>query len=271
MGDGLIPIVLLFVIIPAFLLFGSYLCSLGGRDLQRMYTIARSESQLISDLANRTGPVEITGTAIPSEDQETVTGIFSGVECLVYTYSAQAPTGSGPPDAPRGEDGKFDVVDEGVEYTNFVVEDDTGRVLIDPAGASFTLTPEYFSNAPLSKTPEHLEEYMHQNRETRPPKIFLHPVISHIVKNHNRFVERRLDIGDTVYLTGYVRETAGWDHDDDICIGDGPEAVEFKIYDTPKRRTVWRYGVFGLGKVVVGVILISAMSLLLYDNLMALT
>lgn len=204
---------LIFLLIPIFFTFAVYLYYLGIRDLQKMYTIVTSSPQPISELTDQSGPVEVEGTAIPTDEHGTVSGLFTGVDCLAYTYSAQGPTGSGPPDAPHGDDGKFDVLDEGREYTKFCLEDSTGRVLVDLTGARFEFTPEHYYNAPLSDTPEPVKTYMQRNPETQPPELVIHPVISHVINNHSRFVEQRLDIGDTVYITGFTREPMGWDTD----------------------------------------------------------
>jgi len=212
--------------------------------------------------------MEVEGKAIKADKHETVTGLFTGTNCLAYEYSTQGPAGSGPSDAPRSDDGKFEVLDEGKEYTTFVVEDDTGRVLVDPSEARFAFLPEYYYNAPLSDTPKPVEIYMEQHPEAQPPELMIHPVISHIVNKHNRFVERRLDIGDTVYIKSSTREPAGWDTDDSLLVSDGTDNVDFVIYDRSKRRTAWRYGVFGSGKAIAGVIMAIGLLVLMYENVL---
>ncbi|WP_455449070.1 hypothetical protein [Natrinema thermotolerans] len=266
MAEIVVVLFLIIVFIPAFLVFAVYLCYLGARDLQTFWTIVTTTPQSIDEITAQRGPIEVEGTATPSDEHGTVTGLFTETDCLVYTYSAQGRPGSGPDDARRSDDGKFDVLDEGTEYTKFYVEDETGRVLVDPAGATFELTPESYYNAPLSDTPTPVEEYMQRHPETRPPDTLIHPVISHFLRNHNRFVERRLDIGDTVYITGYKRTDTGWGTDE-IIVDTGPNESEFVIYDRSKRWTAFEYGIYGLGKVIASLILAIMMLILLHENL----
>jgi len=233
-----------------------------------MYMTITSKPQPISELSTRSGPIEVEGTAVIAEKREPVPGLFTGTKCLAYEYSTQAPKGSGPSDASFSDDGKFEVLDKGRENTTFVVEDDTGRVLVDPTEARFEFLPEYYYNAPLSDTPKPVEKYMQQHPESQPPELVIHPMISHIMNNHNRFVERRLDIGDTVYVKGSTLEPAGWDSDESILVRDGADNVEFVVYDRSKRRTAWRYGIFGSGKVIAGIIGASIMSFILYENVL---
>ncbi|WP_195893023.1 GIDE domain-containing protein [Halopiger djelfimassiliensis] len=263
MSKLVLPLFLVFV--PAFLAFAAYLCYLGGRDLRKSRTIVTADPRSIGEVSARSGPIEVEGTAVPADEHGTVTGPFTETDCLAYTYSAQGKRGSGPDDAPRSDDGTYDVLDEGKASTRFYVEDETGRVLVDPAGATFEFTPETHYNAPLSDTPEPVEEYMQRNPETRPPDTLLHPVVSTILRNHNRFVERRLDIGDTVYITGYKRPATEGDSAE-IVVGNGPNESEFVISDRSKRWTAGEYGIYGLGKAIAGVVLVIMMLLLLHEN-----
>ncbi|OAQ51611.1 hypothetical protein HTG_16265 [Natrinema mahii] len=266
MLEKVLSVFLIIVFIPSFFGFAVYMCYLGSQDIIKFYTITCTDTHSIGSISQQDSTIEVEGNAVPNDEHGTVTGLFTETDCLAYTYSAQGALGSGPDDAPQSDDGRFDVLDEGSEYTKFYVEDETGQILVDPAGAKFEFTPEMYYNAPLSDTPEPVKEYMQRNPSTKPPDIVIHPIVSHILKNHNRFVERRLNIGDTVYITGEKQQPARWDTDEPV-ISDGSSESEFVIYDRPKRRTAYRYGIYGLGKIVAGSILAILMIILLYDNI----
>jgi E3 Ubiquitin ligase len=98
---------------------------------------------------------------------------FSGMPCVYYRFTVEQEERGG-----RGGR-SWRVVDQGVSGEPFFLEDDTGRILVDPAGAKGELRRDY-------------------RRVARDGGLFSH---------RKRYTEYRLDPGEPVYVLGSVRMT----------------------------------------------------------------
>lgn len=207
---------------------GAYACYRGVALLRAGGGMAATDPVDAADVAEARGVVDVSGTARPLDG--TVTARFSGVETLSYAAARQKlDVGTGPEDP-----NTWDNIDLEEDQVPFVVEDDTGRVAVDPAGAT------------LSRDGEVIES-----------------------GNNRRKKEWRLDPGESVHVYGQRRDTAdvGADSslsDESVYVGDGEE-VTFRIADSDRGSATMsvliKGGAAAIGGLIVmvfgGVLLLS--------------
>lgn len=113
---------------------GLFLLGAGVREAIRATRLRNTAPTPVSGLSETSGRVVVTGVARAAD--RTVRAPFTGRDCLAYTWHVDAVT------TERGADGvhfRREVVDRGREAVPFLVDDGTGSVLVDPAGADLRL------------------------------------------------------------------------------------------------------------------------------------
>jgi hypothetical protein len=162
---------------------------------------------------HESGVVEVAGTATSLHD--TVTAPYSDEDCLAYEYERKERR-----DDLHDEDdntSEWRTVDSGEDSVPFLVEDDSGRVPVDPDGANVSMDERDYSSGTRTKQ-----------------------------------IEGRLDVGETVHVFGHKHTDAGGVlADEPVHVGDGDE-VNYRIADTSEGRAVFRLFAKGTGAVVSG-------------------
>lgn len=209
--NTLIPVVM--GSLMAFL--GAYACYRGVGLLREGGGMAATDPVDAAAVAQERGVVDVSGTARPLDG--TVTAPYSGVESLSYAAARQKlDAGTGPE-----EPNTWDTVDLQEDQVPFVVEDDTGMVAVDPAGATLSRDGDVIQSG-----------------------------------NNRRKKEWRLDPGETVHVYGQRRDTADVDADSPLAgesayVGDGSE-VTFRITDSERGSATRSVLIKGAGLVVGG-------------------
>lgn len=258
----------------AVLALGGYFLYRAGREFRSTAAVRRETPVPIRDAADRAGPVEIEGEAVPVDDGRTVTAPFTDTECLAYTFSAEERVDSQTPDdAPRSDDGVYQILDSGTNATEFRIEDETGSVHVDPDGAEFEFETQTHEHFPWRDLPAPIEDYVESTDAVDRQESVLEsvPVLKYvatwIVTNDRRFVEGRLDIGETVYVRGQATRTPERDGESvDAVVGDGPEVSDFVVADTSRRATARRFARRGLVDLIKAVAALVAVAIVLYWN-----
>lgn len=120
-------------------LMGLLLFVLGVRDAVAALRYRLGRPTPIGDLTPDSGRVVVSGVARRADD--VVDAPLSGASCLAYSWRVTELR------TQRGLDGSFDTYGQGGESGRgavpFLVEDDTGRVLVDPEGTAFRLAEEW--------------------------------------------------------------------------------------------------------------------------------
>jgi len=234
---------------------GGYLLYAGGSSLRTVGHILRNDPVPVRELHGHTGPVEVEGTA-RTADGETVTAPFTGTPCLAYTYEVEELRST-------GKSSSWRTLDEGMAGVDFVVEDDTGRVRVDPEGAEIRLGDHTLRVGPGDELPERLARYVEQAEDIEKQDGSVDLGITELhLGNEQRFTERRLDRGESVYVFGQAARgpSTGWGSDPvDAVVSDGPGTPVFVVSDTDERRTAWRFATDGLWRVAVGTVILAAL------------
>lgn len=159
-------------------------------ELWTAYRMYATETNTVASVANRPGTVEIEGTVRPVGDP--LTAPFTDAECVVYEYTIEALRRD-------HDDGGTDweTIDSGGERVPFRIEDDTGSVLVEPAGADLRLDAQrVFRARPGEKPPSGVARFLSSVE------------IGGFTVNggeDRRYTERRLDSGERVYVLGPAR------------------------------------------------------------------
>lgn len=223
------------------------------REFRPVYHILTNDPVPVRDLPPRSGPVEVRGTARRTDEGETVTTPFTESRCLAYEYEAQEYQSS-------GQHSHWKTLDEGGERVPFLVEDDTGLVRVDPAGAELHFEEHSLKIDGGTELPARIAEYVRETDEVDPQDKSIDLVVTELdYGNDQRFVERRLDVGERVYVYGSVERGPGGEWGSglvDALVSDGTDLPEFVISDTSERGTAWRIAKGALGWLLFGLALV---------------
>lgn len=226
----------------------------GGRRLRTTYHILRNDPLDVRSVNGHRGPVEVEGTAVADDDHGTVTAPFTGTECLAYTYEVEEWRSS-------GNSSSWQTLDEGQGGVDFLVDDGTGRVRVDPQGADIRLDGDSITVKPGKELPDRLERYVEATESVDKQDGTVNLLVTEVnTGNKQRFTERRLDVGETVYVYGQATRgpSAGWGSSVvDAVIGDGDAIPTFVVSDTDERATAWRFAQGGLWRLGVGVAVLA--------------
>lgn len=190
-GDGLL--VAMLVGIWQFVALG-----LVGYGLVTFWTWVRIRGSGVRHVADVQpgAAVELEAEAHPVTT--TLTAPLTGTECLAHGYEVEAHR----PDQDRSSD--WHTVGVGVESTPFRLEDATGVVTVDPAGATFHVSPSTateFVERGSDDIPQGVEEVATlADVDLSEGASGLPPALS---EDRYRFSERfRIEPGETVYVSG---------------------------------------------------------------------
>lgn len=168
-----------------FAAIGLFLLGAGGREAVRAVRLRRTDATPVSALTETSGRVVVTGIARPADG--TVTAPFSQQACLAHSWHVDALNREFDGDGVRYRRG---VVDRGRGAVPFIVDDGSGTVLVDPAGADLRLAeawvPDYAPD-PGARDTLDLASLRRLAGESDP-----------------RYYEARLDEGETVTVHGVV-------------------------------------------------------------------
>ncbi|MFC7251343.1 GIDE domain-containing protein [Halomicroarcula sp. GCM10025324] len=229
---------------------GLYLLGTGLRQLRPVYHILRNDPTPVRSLSGHSGPVEIQGTAVAGDDG-TVTAPFTGSECLAYTYEVEELRSS-------GKNSHWETLDSGQAGVDFVVDDGTDRVRVDPTGADVHFEAHSVTVAPGTELPDRLARYVESTDSVEAQDRTVNLLVTELhVGNKQRFIERRLDVGEQVYVYGEARRGPApeWGSNlVDAVVGAGDATPAFVISDTSERGTAWRIARESLVRLVLGAV-----------------
>lgn len=235
-------------VLASFGLVGLAVFWYGARDLRVVYHILRNDPVDVYTLPNRPGPVEIEGTAQAGDDG-TITAPFSGQECLAYEYEAQEYRSS-------GKHSDWETLDEGGRAVPFFLDDGDARVRIEPAGADLHFGDHVTRVDPGEEPPARIQRYIEATDDVDAQDGTLNlRVVELNLGNQQRFIERRLDVGESVYVYGeaFSESVGGWGAAlVNAVVRRGERTPVFVISDAPERATALRIASGALIPVAVG-------------------
>ncbi|WP_435358838.1 GIDE domain-containing protein [Haloarchaeobius sp. DFWS5] len=148
--------------------------------------------------ARNGGPFEIEGTAKFHEDF--VRSPFTDAHCLVCHWKVEEYRSS-------GKNSHWATIDEGYWAKPFCIEDDSGRVLVDPQGAKFSLAESSRIHVDGGTAPpETIQQFIDVNRDVDDENTHVDLKLFKMkTGNDRRYVEERLDVNEAVHVYGFAR------------------------------------------------------------------
>lgn len=222
------------VVALGLLVAGFAALSRASSDLRPVYSILRNDPVPVRDLVYHSGPAEIEGTA--EGDEKGVKAPFTGKTCLAYEYEVQELRSS-------GKSSHWKTLDEGGAAAPFLVADDTGTVQVDGRAAELHLEATSLRLDPGEEPPARIAEYLQESEDVDPQDRTIDLVVTELnVGNDQKFIERRLDIGESVHVYGHVeRAPAGeWGSGVVDALLTAGADTPLVVSDTSERGAAWR-------------------------------
>ncbi|PSP28767.1 hypothetical protein BRC65_01375 [Halobacteriales archaeon QH_2_65_14] len=167
---------------------GVLMAVLGLGHVGNYVRMKRLEPVDIRTMDEQSGEVELTGTAGAHEG--TSLSPFTSTETVVQEWTVKAYN-------PRGRRSNWTLLDSGEDSHPFVLEDSTGSVLVDPAGASrYLASTTTIEVEPDESPPSPIREYLDGTDD-----------VDSNPSRKRRYTESRLDPGGNAYVLGPVRES----------------------------------------------------------------
>lgn len=241
-------------------LVGLALAGWGLRQCWFAVRIARTDPTSIRSVGS--GPVEIAGTARVLDRQ--VRGPFTGTPCLACEYEVQELQHS-------GKHSYWDDVARGSGRVPFLVEDDTASMVVEPDGATLSLRAETTRVRGDERPPERIRQFIEDRPDVDSEERSIDVLGLEIdVGADRKYVERRLDPGETVHVYGEaVSDPSATNAVGSIgrVIRAGNRAPFFRITDGSEhdaaRRLAWR----GVPAALAGLALLGVAGLYLWGVL----
>lgn len=194
-------------------LVGMAIAGLGLASLRQWYQLHSREPDRAHQVTE--GPTELAGTAQPLESAGTVRSGLTGEECLLYEYVVE--------EFQQGQHGgSWSEVTAGSGGVNFVVGDETGRVVVDPEGATTVLDREFSEQIEGGSEPSAaVSSFLERSDVDHESRTFDIGVTELSLGDRHRFRESRIHPGESVYVSGIADRQVS---DYDVGFG-GPDAV----------------------------------------------
>lgn len=220
----------------------------GGLQLRTWHRIRSSDPVSVSDAAVESGPVELEGRVRAIE--EPLSSPVQNEACVAYEYEVEERRRRRSNSNSNGSRRTWKTIDSGSDRQRFVLEDDSGRAVVDPSGARLTMANERtHSIDSTSQLPPGL-----QTGVSTPLSIDIGGLS--IGSRPTRYTERRLDVDDTVYVFGQAEPNPP-ETDALVAVSDGPDAPQFLISDADESATMRRFLKLGVGAIVLGLVFLA--------------
>jgi len=199
------------------------------------------------------GLVEIFGQVIPIKER-TFKSPFTDKECVYYQFTIEEYRSS-------GKNSHWVTIKKGEQRGLFYLKDDTGRVMIDPTGATIEARKDFEYQSGFGKDPpEQVIRFLNANNLSHEGFFGLNKTM--------RYRETIIIPDDTVYIMGtagenYFNKVRTEDHVDSIIIKKGKYEKEYYISDKSEKQILKNFALltyimwcFGMMLIIIGVILL---------------
>lgn len=231
-------------------LVGVVLLGVAVRMPQPAYRVLTRDPLSVRDLSMHDGAVELRGAAVP-DDGQTVETPFTETACLAYEYEAQELKSS-------GQSSYWETLDEGGQSAPFVLEDETGRVRVDPEGATLELDDHTLRVSGGDELPARIQQYIRETGEVERDTGSVDLLVTEIdYGDDQRFIERRLDAGETAHIYGGVEPRQGGEWGSalaDVVVTADETTGTYVISDSSEWRVAYHAGRRALVPAISGVL-----------------
>ena len=188
------------LVVAVFAIVGLAVVAFSAREFWLALRLHRTDPTPVADVPNRSGMVEVQGVARVAE--ETVTAPFTGTASLACEWTVE--------EEHHDDDGShWEDIASGTQRVPFRVDDGTGSVLVYPAGVDLRLGRDADIRVEGGETPpERIQQFIDADAHDRvddEDTAFELGGLRIATGSDRRYVERRLDPDERVYVYGQVR------------------------------------------------------------------
>lgn len=212
----------------------------GFRKLSHKRLIENIPTSKIRSIA--LGLVEIKGTANPIEGTVRPSP-FTAKDCIYYSFRVEEYRR-------QGKNSRWVTVKKGEYRPEFFVRDDTGKVLVDPAGADINVPKDFEYNSGLLNDPPVLvKEFLKANDISHDSFLGLN--------KRMRYREYLIEPDDTVYVMGTAGNNPVLAHSEDehmskLIIRKGENQTFYYISDRSEKELVSSMKWQAFGGIIAG-------------------
>lgn len=202
----------LFVLLAAALLVGLAFLGTGLLALWRWRVLSRDEADQFR--AGRDGPLEVTGTATPTDDLTPFTAAVSRTTCVVCEIQAQKYETD-------QHGGSWNTIESRTSVRPFIVESPVGDIRVEPDGANLVLDEEIVASVDSGEEATGYTAAFFDAVGVKRRTGSLDVGVTDIEYGGKyRVREARVDVDEVVYVAGHAMT-------DDATVGGygGPDAV----------------------------------------------
>ncbi|WP_135534719.1 GIDE domain-containing protein [Halostella pelagica] len=223
-----------------------------GRHGARAYRVYRNDPIDVASAANVSGIVEIEGSV--GIHESSLRAPFSGTKCVVCEYEVQELRSS-------GKNNHWETIHSGSGRVPFVLDDDTGALLVDPDGAALALDDHTTRVDGGKAPPERIRRWIEDTPDVgSEEKSWDLRVIEIATGDDRKYIERRLDPGDPVHVYGGV-EYEPWSNAAgtvNAVVRDGETAL-FRITDGDEGEAVRRLAMPALWRIAGAAVVLAVL------------
>ena len=217
------PILFALIAAPVSVSVGVYYFIKGFYKWSQYNTIVNTPTSKIEAIA--AGFVEVYGEALAKG--EYLISPFCGEECVFYKYTVEEYRR-------HGKHSSWDVIRKGQSKAPFLMQDETGKIEVDPRDAEFEVVDKReFRINPGDGTPEKIREFLKEvSLNDNIPLLDLGPI--HLGANPRRYREYTIEKGQKIFVTGTAVPKEGVEserHEDMLVIKKGDFNKFFYISD----------------------------------------
>ncbi len=195
------------------------------------------------------GLVEVSGKAVLKPDGVKLKSPFTNKPCVYYKYMIEEYR-------KQGKNSSWAVIGSGKDYSKFYLQDDTGKVLVNPTGANIDIPHDNIFTSNIGKEPP-LSVKNFINKQNIRHESWLG------INKRMRYTEWFIEPGDNIYIIGTaddnpeLEEGTAQHNVDDIMIQKGSNNPFYYISDKGEKEVLnsfkWKVigGLFGGGTLTV--------------------
>ncbi len=221
--------------------------------LQRYYEknlIETTPTSKIRSLA--LGECEVEGKVRPTSENDVMIAPLTQQRCVYYRYSVVEERRTRRRSRKKGRRKKRWVeLDGGKQWVPFLVEDDTGAVMVDPNDATeefeLDVTHTVYKG---EEPPPKIKDFVNRNPNLRPLSQ------SHRRARRRRYSETFIAPGDDLYIFGKAMERRANDHLGNVVISSDDTTPLFRISDSSEEELIEKYSKRTWWSLAIGVVLI---------------
>jgi len=212
---------------------GLYFFMSGFDAMKKRNLVKNTPTSRVQSIAM--GMVELFGEAVPVEEDDLLQSPFSGKDCVYYRYEVEEYRS-------HGKHSSWDTIDAGTDSTSFYLQDDTGKVLVDPREAELKIPKDQEIHVDGGdKPPEEIQAFIerHPDVDSEDKELDME-LFEMSYGNQRRYREYYVEPDKEVYVFGKAMERPGFKgsatNEENVVINKDKETPMFLISDKSEKE-----------------------------------